>query len=200
MWLKLLQKCPWWWNSNIGRPKSRRLATCVTLACTIGFRLLHLSLEKLLAHGLQRDEIQRPRRQIAEVIFCQMDHPLAKPGPKRCLIICSRKKFDQHIGDDEYFIRRAIKFASGEYSKVFHIGTRKAWRRVSILFDYDNPDHYDSDVLAFRVKKTPRYINLTAGMTATVHRQAKRWIDDHKRYGSILPIRTEVYITSCRLI
>ncbi|WEW56925.1 hypothetical protein PRK78_002383 [Emydomyces testavorans] len=121
-----------------------------------------------------------------------MDHPLSKPGPRRCLVLCSRKKFDKHTGDDEYFIRQVVKFASGDYSKVFHIGTRKAWRRVDILFDYDNPDHYDSDVLAFRVKSTPRYVSLTASMIAGVHRHAGYWFDEHKRYGCILPIRTEL--------
>ena len=74
---------------------------------------------------------------------------------------------------------------------VFHIGTRKSWRRVFILFDYDNPDHCDSDVLAFKVKKKPFYISLRPNIVMAVHRQATHWIDDYKR-GCILPIRTEV--------
>lgn len=120
-----------------------------------------------------------------------MEHSLANPGPKRFLILCSRNKFDRYAEDDEYFIRAAVDFASGNFSNVFHIGTRKSWRRVSILFDYNNPDHRDSDVLAFRVKKKPFYIYLKPEMVMAVHRQAGRWIDDHKS-GCILPIRTEL--------
>ena len=63
-------------------------------------------------------------------------------------------------------------------SRVFHIGTRTSWRRVSILFDYDNPDHHDSTVLAYRVKKRTFRINLTPDMVKDVHKQANCWIND----------------------
>ncbi len=129
-----------------------------------------------------------------------MDISLARLGPRRCLVLCSRDKFDRHSGNDEYFIRMVVESASGVYAKVFHIGTRKAWRRVSILFDYDNPDHHDSDVLAFRIKKRTVPIPLRPNMVIDVHNQARRWLEDHKRYGSILPIRTEVCFAFHHLI
>jgi len=121
-----------------------------------------------------------------------MDRPLAKPDPRRCLVLCSTKRFHQHSGDDKYFIKRVVEFASGDDSKAFHIGTRKGQRRVSILFDYNNPNHDDSEVLAFEAGKVPRYVHLRADMIERVHWQARRWIDDHKRDGCILPIRTEL--------
>ncbi|KAJ2893166.1 hypothetical protein MKZ38_008982 [Zalerion maritima] len=117
-----------------------------------------------------------------------MDRQFTNAGPKRCLVVSSRIKYDQYAEEDRHFIEKAIKFASWDYSKAFHLLTRKTWRRVYIVFDYDNPNHDDCDVVAFEIKRKTRYANLTADMTANVHKYARYSID----CGCPFPMRTEL--------
>lgn len=107
-------------------------------------------------------------------------------GPTRCLIRCSKPKFDRDSEDDYgiVFVRRVVSHLSGDYTKAFLLGSIIG-KYTFIVFDYDNPDHSDTcDVLGFRVSKSIRAISVPAEM---IHSRVRSWKQLNERHKLSFP-------------
>ena len=112
-------------------------------------------------------------------------------GPTRCLIYCSKRKFDEH-SQDPYgilFVKEVVEYASGDYQKATLLGTVKG-NHAFIIFDYDNPDHLSScKVLGFQIKKHVKPISVPADQ---VHSRVNRWKRENELWHLSFPRQGQV--------
>ncbi len=112
-------------------------------------------------------------------------------GPTRCVIRCSKPKFDRD-SEDEYgvvFVRQVVHHLSGDYTKAFLLGSIIG-KYTFIVFDYDNPDHLDTcDVLGFRVSKSIRPISVPGEI---IHSKVRSWKQKNELYKLSFPYLGQV--------
>ena len=117
----------------------------------------------------------------------------ALEGPIRVFIRCSRKRFDKHYKESETDVMTdVVKFASGDPQKAFLLITSVGEHRVSIAFDYDNPEHNECPVRGFRIKKHIKAVGNPPGVTEYVHGRVRWWASYHEKYGQSWPQRSVV--------
>jgi hypothetical protein len=107
-------------------------------------------------------------------------------GPTRCIIRCSKPKFDRDSEDDYgvVFVQQVVQHLSGDYTKAFLLGSIIG-KYTFIVFDYDNPDHLDTcDVLGFRVGKSIRAISVPGEM---IHSKVRSWKQKNELYKLSFP-------------
>lgn len=115
-------------------------------------------------------------------------------GKVRCLILCSPRnhsidanKSIKDIADQvSPIVKGVIDFAEADYSKAAFIGLFLSAKKLYIVFDYDNPDHNDCRVMAFKVRRHIKPIFVPA---TEVHKQVKSWksyphIEIHPSYST----------------
>jgi hypothetical protein len=101
-------------------------------------------------------------------------------GKARCLILCSPRnhsidanKSIKDIADQvSHIVKGVIDFAEADYSKAAFIGLFLSAKKLYIVFDYDNPDHSDCRVIAFKVRQHIKPIFVPA---TEVHKRVKSW-------------------------
>jgi hypothetical protein len=112
-------------------------------------------------------------------------------GPTRCIIRCSKPKFDRDSKDDYgiVFVQQVVHHLSGDYEKAFLLGSIIG-EYTFIVFDYDNPDHLDTcDVLGFRVGKSIRAISVPGEM---IHSRVRTWKQVNERHKLSFPYLGQV--------
>jgi hypothetical protein len=115
-------------------------------------------------------------------------------GPTRCLIFCSKEKFDK-LSQDRYgtsLVKKVVEYASGKYQKASLLGT-VIGKHAFIFFDYDNPAHLSTcKVLGFRIKRSVISISVPA---KDVHQAVDRWKRENERWQLSFPRQGKVCIS-----
>jgi hypothetical protein len=112
-------------------------------------------------------------------------------GPTRCVIYCSKSKFDKHSQDPYgmFFVKDVVEYASGDYQKASLLGTITGLHAF-IVFDYNNPDHHsDCRVLGFRIKRSIRPVFVPA---ESVHSRVDRWKQENELWHLSFPRQEQV--------
>jgi hypothetical protein len=112
-------------------------------------------------------------------------------GPARCVIYCSKEKFDKHSQDPYGFflMEKVVEYASGDYQRASLLGTVTG-KDAFIVFDYDNPDHLSAcRVLGFRFRRTIKPISVPAEV---VHSRVNRWIRENELWQLSFPRQAQV--------
>jgi hypothetical protein len=133
----------------------------------------------------------------AQLVISQLYHNMTPDslamlrGPTRCIIRCSKDKFDRDSQDDYgiVFVQQVVHHLSGDYTKAFLLGSIIG-KYTFIVFDYDNPDHLDTcSVLGFRVSKSIRAISVPAEL---VHSRVRSWKQVNERHKLSFPYLGQV--------
>lgn len=113
----------------------------------------------------------------------------------RCLIDCLIHEFDKHLEGPDSIVKKVVQYTSGDFKKVSLLGTVR-WKRVFIVFDYDNPEHLDTcRVLGFQFKPSIRPFHPPA---APVHSTVNSWAHENERCHLSFPCQSQVcYYTMC---
>jgi hypothetical protein len=112
-------------------------------------------------------------------------------GPARCVIYCSKSKFDEHPQDlyGEFFVKKVVEYTFGDYQKASLLGVVTG-KHAFIIFDYDNPDHLSScKVLGFKIKQSIRPISVPP---KAIHSTVSRWKEENESYGLSFPRQGQV--------
>lgn len=110
----------------------------------------------------------------------------------RCVIYCSRARFNEYSEDWQHsLVRPVVESAGGDYRSASVLGIIKG-KKVFIVFDYNNPEHLSTcEVLGFRVKRAPAFKRITVPADY-VHSTVNRWLEENKRWGISFPRQGEV--------
>jgi hypothetical protein len=110
-------------------------------------------------------------------------------SPARCLIDCSIRELDKHLEGPDSIVKNVVQYASGDFKKASLVSIVR-WRRVFIVFDYDNLEHLDTcRVLGFQLKPSIRPFHAPA---APVHSTVNSWAHENERCHLLFPRQSQV--------